>query len=62
MKKLLFIYNPLSGVGLLKPKLSDVLDIFVKAGVEDRSVHIRVIITLGNFSDLVYNDFYMGGG
>lgn len=34
MKKLLFIYNPLSGVGQLKPKLSDVLDIFVKAGYE----------------------------
>ena len=34
MKKLLFIYNPLSGVGQLKPKLADVLDIFVKAGYE----------------------------
>ena len=34
MKKLLFIYNPLSGVGQLKAKLSDVLDIFVKAGYE----------------------------
>ena len=32
MKKMLFIYNPNSGMGLLKPKLSDVLDIFVKAG------------------------------
>ena len=34
MKKLLFIYNPMSGVGQLKSKLSDVLDIFVKAGYE----------------------------
>ena len=34
VKKLLFIYNPLSGVGQLKPKLADVLDIFVKAGYE----------------------------
>lgn len=34
MKKMLFIYNPLSGVGQLKSKLSDVLDIFVKAGYE----------------------------
>ena len=32
MKKMLFIYNPNSGMGLLKPKLSDVLDIFVKGG------------------------------
>ena len=30
----LFIYNPNSGMGLLKPKLSDVLDIFVKGGYE----------------------------
>ena len=34
MKKMLFIYNPKSGMGLLKPKLSDVLDIFVKGGYE----------------------------
>lgn len=34
MKKLLFIYNPNAGKGLLKPKLSDILDIFVKAGYE----------------------------
>ena len=34
MKKRLFIYNPNSGMGLLKPKLSDVLDIFVKGGYE----------------------------
>lgn len=31
-KKLLFIYNPHSGKGLLKPKISDIIDIFVKAG------------------------------
>ena len=34
MKKMLVIYNPNSGMGLLKPKLSDVLDIFVKGGYE----------------------------
>ncbi|SHJ99946.1 diacylglycerol/lipid kinase family protein [Hespellia stercorisuis] len=34
MKKLLFIYNPNAGTGLLKPRLSDILDIFVKAGYE----------------------------
>ena len=34
MKKMLFIYNPLSGMGQLKSKLSDVLDIFVKSGYE----------------------------
>lgn len=34
MKKMLFIYNPNAGTGVLKPKLSDVVDIFVKGGYE----------------------------
>ncbi len=34
MKKLLFIYNPNAGTGVLKPKLSDVIDIFVKSGYD----------------------------
>lgn len=34
MKKMLFIYNPNAGTGVLKPKLSEVLDIFVKGGYE----------------------------
>lgn len=34
MKRLLFIYNPNAGKGSLKSRLSDVLDIFVKAGYE----------------------------
>lgn len=33
-KRLLFIYNPHAGKGLLIPKLSEVIDIFVKAGYE----------------------------
>lgn len=34
MKKALFIYNPNAGKGLLKPKLSDIVDIIVKSGYE----------------------------
>ena len=34
MRRLLFIYNPRAGKELLKPKLSDIIDIFVKAGFE----------------------------
>ena len=34
MKRLLFIYNPHAGKELLKPKLSDIVDIFVTAGYE----------------------------
>lgn len=35
MKKMLFVYNPNAGKGLLKSKLSDVLDIFVKSGYDE---------------------------
>lgn len=34
MKKMIFIYNPNAGKGVLKSGLSDILDIFVKAGYE----------------------------
>lgn len=34
MKKVLFIYNPNAGKGLLKPRLADILDIFVKSDCE----------------------------
>ena len=42
MKKMLFIYNPNAGTGVLKPKLSDVLDIFVKAEIGRASCRERV--------------------
>ena len=34
MKKALFVYNPNAGKELIKPKLSDILDIIVKAGYD----------------------------
>ena len=34
MKRLLFVYNPHAGKGMLAPKVSDVVAIFVKAGYE----------------------------
>ena len=34
MKRMLFIYNPHAGKELIKPKLSDIIDIFVKSGYE----------------------------
>lgn len=36
------------------------IDIIVKENVKNKSVHIPVILTVGNLSDLVYNDFYIG--
>ena len=34
MKKLLFIYNPKSGKGKIRAKLSDILDVFARAGYD----------------------------
>lgn len=36
------------------------IDIIVAPNVKNKSVHIPVIVTVGGFSDLVYNDFYIG--
>ncbi len=36
------------------------IDITVQANVKNRSIHIPVIVTMGGFNDLVYNDFYIG--
>lgn len=49
-------------VSIVSKKDKSGIDIFVKPGVKNRSVHIPVIVTLGNFNDLVYNDFYIGKG
>ncbi|MEG0227975.1 MAG: diacylglycerol kinase family lipid kinase, partial [Lachnospiraceae bacterium] len=34
MKKMLFVFNPNAGKGLLKSRLAEIIDIFVKAGYE----------------------------
>ena len=36
------------------------IDIIVKPNTKNESVHIPVILTQGGFTDLVYNDFYIG--
>lgn len=36
------------------------IDIIIKAGTKNESVHIPVIITKSGINDLVYNDFYIG--
>ena len=46
MKKALFIYNPNAGKGLLKPKLSDIIDIIVKQDMKWLYIRRRNIKTL----------------
>ncbi len=38
------------------------VDIYVKGGVKNRSIHMPVIITQSGLSDLVCNDFHIGKG
>lgn len=52
--------NSNSDIEILPKKDKSGIDIFVKANVKNKSVHIPVIITMGGFTDLVYNDFYIG--
>jgi len=40
MKKLLFIYNPKSGTGKIKSRLSDVIDMCVKEGYEVTYINV----------------------
>lgn len=56
MKKMLFVYNPNAGKGLLKAKLSDVIDIFVKAGYE------VVIYPTQNYKDAYRKIVHMEDG
>lgn len=65
MKKLLFILNPLSGKAAIKPRVADIIDIFIKEGY-DVSVYItqssgdaeRYIIEKG----VEFNRIVVGGG
>lgn len=52
--------NSTKDIEIIPKKDKSGIDIIVKEGVKDKSVHIPVIITVGNLNDLVYNDFYIG--
>lgn len=64
-KKLLFIYNPNAGKGMLKPKLSDIIEVFSKAQYE---VFVYPTQCVGDACQKTYNmsdDFSLivcGGG
>ena len=38
----------------------DGIDIIVRPNVKNKSVHIPVLLTVGDFQDTVYNDFFIG--
>ncbi len=57
-----FVNNADKDIEIVPKKDKNGIDVYVKAGVKNKSVHIPVIITMGNLQDLVYNDFYIGSG
>lgn len=54
--------NSTKEIEIITKKDKSGIDIKVKPGVKNKSVHIPVIITVGNLTDIVYNDFYIGEG
>ena len=54
--------NSTSDIEIVPKKDKDGIDIIVKPGVKNKSVHIPVILTAGEMLDKVYNDFYIGRG
>ena len=54
--------NSTADIEIVPKTDKDGIDIIVKAGVTNRSVHIPVLLTVGDFHDTVYNDFYIGEG
>ena len=54
--------NSTSDIEIVPKKDKDGIDIIVKAGVVNKSVHIPVLLTVGDFKETVYNDFFIGKG
>ena len=52
--------NSNSDIEIVSKKDKSGIDIIVKPNVKNKSVHIPVIITQTNLTELVYNDFYIG--
>lgn len=46
-------------VNIVPKKDKEGIDIVVKKGTKNKSVHIPVLVTVGGLNDLVYNDFYI---
>lgn len=52
--------NSTADIEIVSKKDKSGIDVIVKPNVKNKSVHIPVIVTVGGFNDLVYNDFYIG--
>lgn len=54
--------NSTANIEIVSKKDKDGIDIIIKAGTKNESVHIPVIIAKAGIKETVYNDFYIGEG
>ena len=54
--------NSDTDIQIVPKKNKEGIDVYVRAGTKNKSVHIPVIITESGINDLVFNDFYIGDG
>ncbi len=54
--------NTTANIDIVTKTDKEGIDIVVKAGTKNESVHIPVVITKAGLTDTVYNDFYIGEG
>ncbi len=47
-------------IEIVPKKDSDGIDIYIKAGTKNESVHIPVLLSQTGFTEMVYNDFHIG--
>ena len=52
--------NTTENIDIVTKKDKPGIDIYIKEGTKNESVHIPVIITESGLTDVVYNDFYVG--
>ena len=54
--------NTTANIDIVTKKDEPGIDIIIKPGTKNESVHIPVILSESGLKDMVYNDFYIGEG
>ena len=52
--------NTTANIDIVSKTDKDGIDIIIKPGTVNESVHIPVLLSRSGFQDMVYNDFYIG--
>lgn len=60
LNKKLYARSVSEDINIVSKKGKDGIDIFIKNGTKNKSVHLPVIVSFDGIKDKVYNDFYVG--